>query len=127
MIRVLIVEDSPTVRLLLRALLQSDPQLAVVGTAVNGEDVPAQSGDRKSQLYFADAIGYVRRVVVHPDYRGQGLSRRLMEHIITYARNPLGLAAIDLHVWENNIPAIRLYESLGFQLQHRELYFHLPL
>ena len=33
----------------------------------------------------------------------------------------------DLHVWEQNLPAIRLYETLGFELQHRELYFRLPL
>ena len=73
------------------------------------------------------AVGYVKRVVVHPDYRGQGLSRKLMEHVIDYARNELGLDGIDLHVWESNVPAIRLYETLGFQLQHRELYFRLQL
>ena len=79
------------------------------------------------QSHVSSAIGYVKRCVVHPDYRGRSLSRKLMEHVITYARNELGLDALDLHVWESNVPAIRLYESLGFQLQHRELYFRLPL
>jgi GNAT superfamily N-acetyltransferase len=72
-------------------------------------------------------IGYVKRVVVHPAFRKQGLSRQLMQYIITFARTEQHLEAIDLHVWEDNYPAIRLYESLGFELQHRELYFHLPL
>lgn len=72
------------------------------------------------------AIGYVKRVVVHPDFRKQGLARLLMEHIINFARERK-LDALELHVWEENIPAIRLYESLGFQVQHRELYLHLPL
>ena len=76
---------------------------------------------------ISSAVGYVKRVVVHPDYRGRGLSRKLMEHVVAYARNELGLDAIDLHVWDSNMPAIRLYESLGFQLQHRELYFRLEL
>ena len=71
--------------------------------------------------------GYVKRVVVHPDYRGYGIARQLMEHIIHYARTEHSLDAIDLHVWEGNTAAIRLYESLGFHLQHRELYFRLPL
>ncbi len=71
--------------------------------------------------------GYIKRVVVRPGYRGSGIARHLMEHIIDYARGEHGLDAIDLHVWEDNKPAIRLYESLGFQLQHRELYFRLPL
>src|SRR5579875_3775438 len=73
------------------------------------------------------STGYVKRVVVQPDYRGAGVARRLMEHIIQCARSEHGLDAIDLHVWEGNTSAIRLYESLGFQLQHRELYFRLPL
>lgn len=93
------------------------------------EDGAAQPGNRDDPEGHpaSGSVGYVKRVVVRPDYRGQGLSRKLMEHIITYARNELGLTFIDLHVWENNIPAIRLYESLGFELQHRELYFRLPL
>ena len=72
-------------------------------------------------------VGYVKRVVVHPDYRKLGLARTLMQHIITFARTERILEAIDLHVWEENVPAIRLYESLGFELQHRERYYRLPL
>ena len=72
-------------------------------------------------------IGYVKRVIISPAYRKMGLARQLMQHIITYAQTELHLAAIDLHVWEQNLPAIRLYETLGFELQHRELYFRLPL
>jgi len=72
-------------------------------------------------------VGYVKRVVVHPDFRQRRLARHLMEHIINFAHTELHLTSIDLHVWEDNVAAIRLYESLGFQLQHRELYFRLPL
>jgi ribosomal protein S18 acetylase RimI-like enzyme len=93
---------------------------------ING--IPA--GKAELMLPPADATsttGYVKRVVVHPDYRGHGIARHLMEHIIHYAQTEHRLDAIDLHVWEDNTPAIQLYESLGFQLQHRELYFRLPL
>lgn len=72
-------------------------------------------------------IGYVRRVIVAPAYRKLGLARQLMQHIIHYARTELDITAIDLHVWEENVAAIRLYQSLGFELHHRELYFHLVL
>ena len=88
------------------------------------------AGKAELMIPLADilpAIGYVKRVIVSPAYRNMGLARQLMQHIITYAQAELHLAAIDLHVWEQNLPAIRLYESLGFELQHRELYFRLPL
>ena len=98
-----------------------------------GENVAA-----KAELMLAPAsvygenpasshVGYVKRVIVAPEYRKLGLARQLMQHIIQYARTELSLTAIDLHVWEENVPAIRLYESLGFEVQHRELYFHLVL
>ena len=73
------------------------------------------------------AIGYIKRIVVDPQYRKRGLARQLILHIITFARTELHVEAIDLHVWENNFSAIRLYEALGFKLQHRERYYRLPL
>lgn len=73
------------------------------------------------------AVGYVKRVIVHPDFRGRGLAKQLMQHIIHFAQTQYKLDAIDLHVWEGNRPAIHLYEALGFELQHRELYYRLSL
>ncbi len=72
-------------------------------------------------------MGYVKRVVVDPAYRKQGLARQLMQYIITFAQAEQHLDALDLHTWEHNISAIHLYETLGFELQHRELYFRLTL
>jgi ribosomal protein S18 acetylase RimI-like enzyme len=74
-----------------------------------------------------NAVGYIKRVVVHPQFRKRGLSHQLMQYIITFASIEAHLDALDLHVWEDNIPAIRLYESLGFEAQHREVYYHLSL
>ncbi len=74
-----------------------------------------------------NAIGYIRRVVIHPTFQGKGLAQQLLSYIITYARSEYKLAALDLHVWEQNRPAIHLYETLGFELQHRELYYRLQL
>jgi len=72
-------------------------------------------------------VGYVKRVVVHPDLRGKGVAKQLMQHIVAYAHTECKLDAIDLHVWEGNHSAIRLYEALGFSLQHRELYYRLRM
>lgn len=72
-------------------------------------------------------IGYIKRVVVHPDYRSKGLARLIIQHVINFARVTYHITALDLLVWEGNLPAIQLYESLGFKLQHRELYYRLDI
>jgi ribosomal protein S18 acetylase RimI-like enzyme len=72
-------------------------------------------------------VGYIKRVVVHPDFRGQGFAKSLLTHVLAFARAEQKLQAVDLHVWEENISAIRLYELLGFELQHRELYYRKKL
>ena len=58
-----------------------------------------------------NAIGYIKRVIIHPDFQGQGLAQQLLMYIITCARSEYKLAALDLHVWEQNHAAIHLYES----------------
>ncbi|MBO0779312.1 MAG: GNAT family N-acetyltransferase [Ktedonobacteraceae bacterium] len=75
----------------------------------------------------ANPTGYIKRVIVHPHHRGLKVARQLMQHVIHYARETHRLAAIDLHVWEGNQSAIKLYEALGFQYHHRETYYRLPL
>src|SRR5262249_22634350 len=94
----------------------------------------AEAGDTlvgKVELVLAPAsvgsqVGYIKRVVVHPDYRGQGIARRLMQAVIAFSREE-HLSFLDLHVFEQNLPAIRLYESLGFEEEHREVYYRLRL
>jgi ribosomal protein S18 acetylase RimI-like enzyme len=101
--------------------------LSIVDGMVAGKAelmLPPQSDQGQG---WQGAVGYVKRVIVRPEFRQFGLARGLMQHIIEYTRTELHLSALDLHVWEMNLPAIRLYESLGFEVQHRELYFRLPL
>jgi ribosomal protein S18 acetylase RimI-like enzyme len=85
----------------------------------------------KAELVLAPAsvaslVGYIKRVVVHPDYRGHGIARRLMQAVIAFSHEE-HLSFLDLHVFEQNLPAIRLYESLGFEEEHREVYYRLRL
>jgi ribosomal protein S18 acetylase RimI-like enzyme len=74
-----------------------------------------------------NGVGYIKRVIVHPSFRGRGLAKSLLAHIIAFARTEQKLQAVDLHVWEQNVSAIKLYELLGFELQHRELYYRKKL
>ena len=55
------------------------------------------------------------------DYHGQGHGVRLSEHLIATARE-LGAHAIELHVTVTQVPAISLYERLGFKKTKRQTY-----
>ena len=58
--------------------------------------------------------GWIGGIGVVPAARRQGLARRLMEAVLDAARER-GLSAIQLEVLEQNEPAFRLYEDLGFE------------
>jgi len=56
---------------------------------------------------------YVHDVVIHSDFRGKGLGRKLMEQVVAYS-NERNYCKITLEVREDNPVAQQLYKSLGF-------------
>lgn len=64
----------------------------------------------------------VEDVVVLSSYRGQGLGKSLMEHLICYARKNLG--DIDLHLTSHptRVVANAMYQSLGFEKRDTNFY-----
>ncbi|MNI30875.1 putative acetyltransferase YhhY [compost metagenome] len=58
--------------------------------------------------------GNVYAMYVSPAARKQELGRRLMTELITKAGQLAGMEIINLTVFSDNLPAIRLYASLGF-------------
>jgi ribosomal protein S18 acetylase RimI-like enzyme len=58
-------------------------------------------------------------VVVHPDWQGRGIGRRMMEHLHHVARRR-GATRIRLKVYPDNEAALRLYERLGYEFAHTE-------
>ncbi|OBF42217.1 ribosomal-protein-alanine N-acetyltransferase [Mycobacterium sp. ACS1612] len=61
-------------------------------------------GRKKPYEYEIHTIG------VDPAYQGQGIGRRMMTELLDYASD----GKIYLEVRTDNVPAIALYESLGF-------------
>lgn len=53
-------------------------------------------------------------ILVHPDFRQQGIGRKLMNHVIHWAENNSHLQKISLSVFADNQVAVQLYRQLGF-------------
>lgn len=61
-------------------------------------------------LQIFSGEGYVTNVAVLPEYRRQGIAKMLIEKQM---QNEMSF--ITLEVRESNLPAIKLYESCGFE------------
>lgn len=59
---------------------------------------------------------------VHDDWTGRGIGTRLLSALIDMADRWLGLRRLQLTVFPDNEPAIRLYQKFGFEAEgtHRE-------
>lgn len=66
-------------------------------------------------------------MAVHADYRGQGIGAALLAAIIDLADNWYNIVRLELQVYTDNAPAIRLYERHGFVIEgtHRAYAFRL--
>ncbi|MEA4961027.1 GNAT family N-acetyltransferase [Lutispora sp.] len=68
---------------------------------------------RNPRLRHSASIG----LMVHPDYQARGIGTALFEKIIDLADNWLMLTRLELAVFVENQRAVKLYESLGFQIE----------
>ncbi len=109
-------DDAPEM-LVLASLTEPGPFLArthrmgrFLGIRRNGR-LAAMAGERMRFPGHTEVSG----VCTHPDFRGQGLARRLSA-AVTAAIQQRGDRAF-LHVWATNATAIAIYRGLGFEVR----------
>ena len=64
----------------------------------------------------------VEDVVVSSSYRGQGLGKLLMQHVIEFAKTELHNVDIHLTSRPHRVAANQLYQQLGFQKKETNVY-----
>ena len=87
----------------------------------------ARSGTRRpgSGQHGHRAIGEVYVLAVAPPWRGSGLGRALTLAGLHHLRRR-GLDQVMLYVDASNLPAIRLYEGLGFVRWDTDMMYRTP-
>ncbi len=65
---------------------------------------------------------WVQSLYVLPEARGQGVYRRLYEHLMSRVEATPRLMGIRLYVDKRNVTAQRVYERLGMSREHYELF-----
>lgn len=89
--------------------------------ALDGERVAGYIGSQ-SVLDGADMMN----VAVHPDYRRQGIGRKLVEQLVAELQKT-DVKFLMLEVRVSNEPAIMLYQQLGFtEVGRRRNYYRNP-
>jgi len=69
----------------------------------------------------SDGWSALSRVFVHPDYRGQGVSKLIVNALLMSSIDT-GIKKSVLQVDSKNVTAINLYSSLGFEFHHEYVY-----
>lgn len=75
-----------------------------------GGQLVAMAGERMTAGKYVE----ISAVCTHPEWRGRGFGRQLMEHLAAtiQERNRVPF----LHVFTNNVSAVRLYRELGYRV-----------
>ncbi len=102
-----------------RDLEELRPQLADEHARVFGafedEQLVGISGIFRDPESKRSHTARVRSLYVDPAYRGRGIARQLLIHLLDYASSVPQIRQIKLSVGANNTSAQRLYAAVGFK------------
>ena len=84
------------------------------GHPVGAAWIRLHAGEEIAPCYKGDAVAQLAIGVV-PSARGIGWGRKLLDRLLDEARS-LGLSEVQLTVGLANVPAVRLYQRVGFSI-----------
>ncbi|WP_404969917.1 GNAT family N-acetyltransferase [Vibrio campbellii] len=82
--------------------------------------VSGESAGYVELFKVSDSHFRICRVFVANDFRGQGISKKMLGQLIELAREKYNTSVLSLAVFEQNLVAKNCYESLGFSVMSVE-------
>ena len=101
-------------------LASSSPENFVMGAFAPSGQLIGMAGFARSPRIKSRHKGVVWGVYVQPTWRNQGIARGLLQALVERARSNAGLEQINLNVTTDQVAAVRLYKSLGFETYGHE-------
>ena len=86
----------------------------IIGTVIYLSEQGQAYQDVDWQIDFDVPVIVIHILAVHPDYFGCGVGKALLDYAVYFGKKQ-GKKAIRLDTYEENLPAVRLYEKCGFQ------------
>ncbi|WP_339653302.1 GNAT family N-acetyltransferase [uncultured Maribacter sp.] len=102
---------------------------AVVLVACEGEKIVATGyALEKPARHYLDheTFAYLGFMYTDPEYRGRGINGKIISGLQQWVSS-IGLVEMRLHVYNENEPAIRAYEKVGFKKHMVEMRFRTKL
>lgn len=83
----------------------------------------ADKGFALFDVSIADSFAHLLKIVLNPEVRGKGLGKELLNESLNQLKKR-SIHSFFLEVEEGNLSAIKLYESVGFQVIHKKKHFY---
>ncbi len=106
----------PSTEVWRKRLAEQPEDLYGLCACVDGEVVGTLGIHLATNLPRRHHVG-VLGMAVHDDWHGRGIGTALMRAAIELADRWLNLSRLELNVYTDNTPAIRLYEKFGFEIE----------
>ena len=64
--------------------------------------------------YEPSAVAFIGNVIIDSNYRGRGVGRKIIKHMLIQARDKYSLPEVRISVFSDNVVALLLYSDFGF-------------
>ncbi|WP_422350459.1 GNAT family N-acetyltransferase [Flagellimonas sp.] len=115
------IREDPVSYYDIKAMIDNDDACVLV-IEHEGKIVASGYAITKRARHYLDHefYAYLGFMYTHPNFRGKGLNARIIESLKQWADSK-GLAEMRLTVYEDNIPAVKAYEKVGFKKHISEM------
>jgi ribosomal protein S18 acetylase RimI-like enzyme len=92
------------------------PEVEVVVAEAGGEIVASGYARIKTaEIYFRHPkYAYLGFMYTAPNHRGKGVNKKVLKHLVDWSRSQ-GIDELRLEVYNDNLPALKAYEKIGFK------------